>query len=301
MKNVYFYAMYLTVDEVPLSHTEIKTIFDEVFGAMGVGDVDTKTIEIDGPSTKIFIDKTWETDDYLYGNLGRIKENNAIQIRDFTTCETSDVLNSSEINKKGVEIYTHFLMDYKTGIICTVRSPGAPSITSLCGIIKKKGDEYEAVTKPVFNVGAEKIEKLMECDVLYYIDMSHAIPNPSVLGPMGMGTDEIYELTNAGIGQSYARTVYRGGIRKPLLKGNSKIKQVVNKFVENIQNYDNLIFDAKIDGEEEDTYNLVEQFAKEKINIPDSTERVAYSEELRLCFIEVYEQNKSRLKTNCGR
>lgn len=301
-KNVYFYAMYLIEDEKPIDHTNIKTIFDEVFNSTGVkvfGGI--KSIEIESPSSKIYIDKKWENDNYLYGSIGRIKENNSIQIRDFVTCETSDVLDSSLIDKRGLEVFTYFLMDYKTGIVCAVKNLGAPSIRTLCEIIKKKGEEYDAVTKPIFNIGPEKIEKLMKCDILYSIDMSHAIPDPSVLGPMGMGTKEILKLTKAGVGKSYARTIIRGGMRKALLKGNSKIKNVVKSFIDNIQDYDKLIVHAKIEGEEEDGYNLVEQFAKEKIKISDSTERAVLSDELKLCFIDVYEQNKERLKLNCGR
>jgi len=293
-RNVFFYAMYLTKDEISIDYRKLSSLIHDIFKGV-------KTIEIDGTFSKIYIDNIWETENYLYGRLGRINDPNSIQIRDFSTYETSDVLDQSLIDKKGLETFTYFLFDYETGIISTVRSMGAPSISSLCGIIKKKGDGYDATTKPVLNVGSEIIEKLLSSDILYNVDISHAIPSPKVLGPMGLGNDEIFALTKAGVGQSYARTVYRGGLKKPLLKGNGPIRDVVNSFVKNIQNYDKLIIEAKIEGEEIESFNLVEQFAKDKIKITDSTERSVLSDELRHRFVEIYEENKERLRLNCGR
>ena len=106
-KNIYLYEVTIkdvsTGNEVPL-HL-YKTLIQSIITAKSHnGAIKLSTPE--EPETML-LDIIEDTEAYLFARLNRKRLNNSMQKRNYTTYETSDVLQPDEVELNGVEAFTY--------------------------------------------------------------------------------------------------------------------------------------------------------------------------------------------------
>ena len=297
-KNLFFYSIYLKSNERNLNYKHFKKIFFDVFqqNCVKISDnVDAMNIE-----EKVYIDVLWKENNFLYGRIGRIKENTSIQLRDTTTLETEEVLDSKTAKKKGIEIFTYFLIDFDAGIVCSAYSFGAPSIKNLCKIVEKKDEAYSAELIRIVTAGTDILEKLWNCDILYSIEYATPVPSPEFLGNMGIKDRKLLETASESV--KYVRAELKGGPRTPLAKTKDAFMQIAKPFTNNSEDFGSLKIKAKIDGEGMETFDILEQYSKHVIDVPGNIYgRDEYQETLKPIMLSAYKSEKNKLKSYCGR
>ena len=141
-KNIYLYEVTIkdesTGNEVPL-HL-YKTLIQSIITAKSHnGAIKLSTPE--EPETML-LDIIEDTEVYLFARPNRKRLNNSMQKRNYTTYETSDVLQPDEVELNGVEAFTYCILGYKHGILSIVNSKGAPTANTLSRIFSLYCRQY---------------------------------------------------------------------------------------------------------------------------------------------------------------
>lgn len=140
-RNVFYYS--LEVKEVTSNKdvTEnLKHIYKEIFEKnCRIEDGGLKTLSLN--SGQVTLDILEETEEFLFGRVGKETEHYNIIKRDTKTLRSQEVL-SNDDEDIVLQVCTYFLLSYKTGIVGFVFGKSAPSVNALISIITDYSDDY---------------------------------------------------------------------------------------------------------------------------------------------------------------
>lgn len=98
-------------------------------------------IEVDSIDPKIVLD-IFDDQHYLFGRICKKKSNNAILQRDYSSLEPTEVFTPAEARRKGIEVFTFFMIDYTKGIISIANAQDAPGANILNNILDNYNSDY---------------------------------------------------------------------------------------------------------------------------------------------------------------
>lgn len=100
----------------------------------------TPDIEADDIQPKIILDIFDDKTSIMFGRICKKKLNNEILQRDYTSLMPTEVFTPTEARRKGIEVFTYFIIDYDTGIISIANAKDAPG----AGILNNMLDYYSS-------------------------------------------------------------------------------------------------------------------------------------------------------------
>lgn len=265
-KTVYFYAIYLkdrkgTEHDYGLIQSKINKVFTDNCINNGKNDA----LILEEGDNQVTLDVLSNDGDYLFGRMGRIKENNTMQFRHYSTLSTEEVLDQKTARMKGVEVFTYFLLDYNTGILSMVLGQSAPRARYINNILSKYDNEFitdiEAIGDPSI------IKQIFNNDILAEIAYTIAVPNSQVLGEdvIGLSRKQITAIKKSNTKQ--LQVVLKPESRGIMAQGTELVKSIVKPFVDEREKYKSVRIKAKeLDGYMQD-YDLLDSYCTYKINI----------------------------------
>lgn len=152
-KKAYFYWIELLDNQNNKKDiSELKPIFQNIFKENS----SNKCLKLDDKiDNKVKMD-ILRDDNYLFCKLSKEKDNALIQIRDSETNKANLVINPRDIDKKAIEIYTYFLLDYQQGIVSIIHGRSAPSEKILINILDRYNTNYKLQINNVFSIDSYK-------------------------------------------------------------------------------------------------------------------------------------------------
>jgi hypothetical protein len=125
----------------------LEKILLDIVKSKGISGDECKTIDLtpditaDNVLPKMVLD-IFENDLFLFGRICRKKANNAILQRDYDSLVASEVFTPSEAMRKGIEVFTYFIIDLAKGIISIANAKDAPGAGILNNLLDHYNSEY---------------------------------------------------------------------------------------------------------------------------------------------------------------
>ena len=263
-KNVYFYALSLFDSNTnkELKHTKVNGLFEEIFKT----NVKNKALVLEEGEKRVTMDILFNDISYLFGKVGRVKENSTLQYREFKTLENYDVLNPMEKHSKGVEIFTYFLFDYKHAILSIISGQSAPGAKIINNIIGNYNDEYYTEINPISDPQSVK-SLFKEGSTLFDVTYTVSVPDSKVLGELiGLDRNQITMLRRSNSRE--VEITIRNKPRKLLTDSLDTIKELITSFQSKRTDYVKVSFMGKSQNSQTQEYPLDEKMFTYSVDIP---------------------------------
>lgn len=265
-KTVYFYVIYLKdKGGKECDYRLIKERINNVFGNNCINNGKNDALILEEGDNQVTLDVLSNGGDYLFGRMGRIKENNTMQFRHYSTLSTEEVLDQRTARMKGIEVFTYFLLDYNTGILSMVLGQSAPRARYINNILNKYDNEFIADIEAIGDPSI--IKQIFNNDILAEIAYTIAVPNSQVLGEdvIGLSRKQIAAIKKSNTKQ--LQVVLKPESRGFMAQGTELVKSIVKPFVDEREKYKSVRIKAKeLDGYMQD-YDLLDSYCTYKINI----------------------------------
>lgn len=212
-KNIWYYKLVVSDrknEKTILSGDELKTLFDQLQKSKYAKynkEKDIYSIKIprhknvkndDAIDRKsAILDIYVNNDDYLFGTISNEKDPNTAQKRNNSNLETSDILLEDEKSLAHFEIFSYFMIHYKTSIISFVKSGGGPGVTKFCDLVNIL-EKYTIAVPAV--IRSDTVDMIYASDYINQLTFSTVTPSMSALGALGLSDNQLSELSDSDIG-----------------------------------------------------------------------------------------------------
>lgn len=295
-KTIYYYTVSIKNEMNNRDETSnIKTIFDQIFQDNCVVNnedgVERRSLLLSTGLKQVTMDIIINNENYLFARVGKIKSNSDMQFRDRQTLANYDVLGHEEVRSKGVEICTHFLLDYTIGIVGFIFGQSAPSANILNNIINNYNDErfmcLENIASP------ESINALCtDGAVLNKINYTFTIPSPEILSYLGLSRTQIDALGDMDTRE--IQLSIKNEPRKSLSKARDAIGTLIDAFRVDRNNTRNLTFTGKSSVSSAQKYSFDVSNISYSIDIP--LDRVENGERVSLIPSELADEVYGKMR-----
>ncbi|WP_018249808.1 hypothetical protein [Orenia marismortui] len=126
-------------------------------------------------------------DEYLFARLGKTKNDTAVHLRDRIDLKPAEI---EKEDNQDIEIYTYFLLNFKTGIVTFINTLSAPSITVLNDLITQFVSQKNIGTEILPILTKDVVDIIKGKGVISNIQFSVALPSDEVLGYKEIGLNE---------------------------------------------------------------------------------------------------------------
>lgn len=130
-----------------LDYKNLEPILKEIFTRKAVDGIDCKMLDLtpninaDDIDPKIILD-IFDSTSFLFGRICKKKSNSAILQRDYVSLVPAEVFTPAEARKKGIEVFTYFIIDYTKSIISIANAQDAPGAGILNNILDNYNSAY---------------------------------------------------------------------------------------------------------------------------------------------------------------
>lgn len=302
-KTVFFYGIYL---EGPFngqeeSYLKLKSIFNDIFSKKAVHNGTNNALVLEKEPRQVTLDILEDTDDFLFGRLGRVRENNEMQFRNLKTLSCEDILDPLSLDIKGIEAITYFLIDYKKGILSIIKGQHAPHQTYLNNIINHYNPNFTMKLKPIINT--DVVRTILNGDYIREIVYDMAIPSPEMLDKIpGLSENQVMGL-RTGDGNKISISISSETKRKPILKFKNDIEKSINEFLDRRDLFKNVRFKTSIEGKSPEFYNLIDSAFTSKVDIDSEIKNDRRKQEIEFNkkLKQAYNSKKRDLLVCCDR
>ncbi len=170
-RKTYFYKIVIEGGYGSLKE-KFKTVFEQHLASGHL-----KLIEGDINNQRVVLDVIRDNENFLFCRMGKEKDRNSIMLRDNENLDASDL----ELrDNTSIEMFTHILLDYTTGILCYIMNKSAPSISVLKHVFTDYSDN--AIMKQVSIPNNSAIRRLYTPDsAITSVTIDLPVPSPEYL------------------------------------------------------------------------------------------------------------------------
>ena len=303
-KKVYFHKVALFKENFSneVDYKQLKELYKEIF------DIESKnkSLLLNNKNGQVTLDIVKNDGNFLYGKLGKIRDKNSFQFRDTYTNMTKPIIAPGEEEHIGIENFTHFILDYETGIISLVVGQASPKAKVMQSIFDKYNDTYKSKIDHIPNI--ELYKELFKGN--------SKLNNITLSLPLMVANEEIFkDLNIENIGNkaliknaTSIEVTFKSNKAKPLQETKDDNSQDMRELIEAIISSEDDILDAYVkgnpDGEKQKKYSLFNQMYYDTIDIGkasdyDSLEGNVLDQMTERYFREilgVYKSHKSKLR-----
>lgn len=268
-KKAFFYKM-IYKQNGKKKNVSSRDFFEDVIAKHGVktGTASDKiiSVQITHDERPITLDILDYKSKYLFARIGKIKPNSDMQFREYDTLQTSDVLSFAELNVKGVEIFTYFILEYSSNIVGFVYGKSAPHISSLENLSNLSKWGYELEIQPIAHT--DTVANLSrKGSALKSISYEISTPSDRLLGGAGLDKETIADINEEnGIMMS---VVVKADPYYNLIEDHNVIRKVLTKLRAN-KEIKKLKVRAKEPFRKMRDYNLLDDYLFYNVNIEET-------------------------------
>lgn len=301
-KTVSFYGIYLSNalhQEEP--YTLLKSIFSDIFLKHSVNNGTNGVLVLEKGKKQVTMDILSDTDDFLFGRLGRLRENNEIQFRNLKNLSCEEILTPLDADEKGIEAITYFIIDYKKAILSIIKGQYAPHQGCLNNIINYYKPDYTMELKAIVN--KDSISTILKGDFIREIVYDMSVPSPELLTRLpGLSEQQVMELRK-GDTNRLSISITTETKRGALVKCKDGIKGIIQDFTENSSIFKDIKFKTKLQGKSPEYYSLMDSIFTYKVNISNECKnnRLEQEKEFYERLKEAYNEEKEDLLVYCDR
>jgi hypothetical protein len=307
---VYFYKLSLYTEQImqPLdgqttvrryyqNNDEIFNAFNQVYPARFSNNGTFRAIALEPGVNQVTFEVIDLVGQQLFARIGRINDNNTIQLRDTATLASNDINRGAT---QGIETYTYLLIDFSTSIISYVGTQGAPGINKLWALFENNIPDLHAEIIPIAE--NDVMEIIRHKRTIANVKFTVSLPSDQVLGMDGYGIDRrdfdaVRNLKHQTI------TIALQAEREQSLFENSNtaidmVNGVLRKF--NRDNIRDISVSAKDPDENIHSYGILEHEITRKVPLRRDDQTGGLNMfEVKDRLVEVYSQNRNNLVRNC--
>lgn len=269
----------------------LKEIIDEILSSTRVQD-GYKSIDIspdispNDVEPKEVID-LFDDPQYLFGRVCRKKPNNAILKRDYSTLQAQEVFAPEELNSRGIELFTFFILDYDKGILSIVNAKGAPGKSSISSLVELYKPEFclEFVDIP----NADGIKLLYDSALPELSKLEFDVPTPNaefLQRVLNLDEDVIREMIQDNV--MTASILLKPVPYGKLLRNKENIKNILDVLFRKKGNFSKTVVRGNSEKFSSRNFDLNAQFFTYPIDV--KTYRVIRGKKVNYSLMDVVEQ-----------
>lgn len=186
----------------------------------------------------------FDDDKYFFGRVCRKKANNTVIKRDYGTLRADSVFNDKEIQDKGIEIYTFFILDYEKGILSVVNTKGAPNFKAFDSLCKNYSPKYKFDFVSIPNEDGISVLYGSASPEISKLEFEIPSPNAEFLQDvLGLHEDVIRDMIKYGVFSSVI--TLKAMPYQKLLSRKENVKEVLDILISKRKNYSRAIVRGK--------------------------------------------------------
>lgn len=292
-KKVYYYTFEVNDNEERrvLQPQEARNLFNNIFNDYCVRNEGMSHLALNPNESvleRVTMDIISNNNNYLFGRIGKFKDNSESLVRNFNTFEVSSVGDEERF----LEIYTYFILDYTYGVIGYINGRSAPKAFSLEGIVSLHGDRYNMTVSNI--VSPETVRALSTPGAtIGKIEYSYRIPDIRLLAHLGLSREAIASLEETDY--ETVDIIIKNSNRRSLTGQIEIIRRLINSFSNN-GNIDNKKFKGKIPNASSQKYGFEMENYSTNVDVP--TTRIENGNLIRFSLEEIAEQVTARLRAS---
>lgn len=273
--KVYFYQVDLcstnNEHEMEYDGELLKTTIDTLIEQRGRQQNNYISIDI-SPTRETTNAKPKETldffqdDAFFLGRLCRKKPNNQIIKRNYETLSADSVFEPREEESYGIEEYSFFLLDPRTGILLMATKQGAPSQRALSALSNTFGLDIMMKFKEIPNNDGVRLLYDSSSPEISRISVELPAPDPEFLQRvLGLPDGDIMTMLRDGV--AHVDLVLKPEPRTAIMKGEQAVKGTINHLRRHLPGYEKAVVRGKSNSFTTRDFDLKEQFFSYTIDI----------------------------------
>lgn len=292
-KKVYYYTfeVFDNIIQRKLIPQETRNIINDIFNQHSNINNNSRHLVLNPEGNvleRVTMDIILNNEAFLFGRIGKYKDNSESLMRNINTNEAFNVGNEEMF----LEIYTYFIIDYSYNVIGYLNGKSAPSVFELKGIVNSYEEEKIMSLQNI--VSGETVRALnTEGATLSKIEYSYRIPDIRILAQLGLSREQVINLQQTDY--KNVEISIKNESRKNLANELPLIRSLIESFSENT-NLEKKKFKGKVPEASSQEYGFEVENYSTTIDVP--TTRVENGNLIRYSLEEIADQVSTRLRTN---
>ena len=224
--------------------------------------------------------------------IGKQNPSDMVALRDKTSLESEKV---SMTSNQLLELYTFFLIDFKTGIVSYISISGNPSISAIKNFFQKNYDRHKIVAHLAAITTDNILQTLLNKKIISKIRLTVAVPSSDFLSEqLGLDINDFYELDNVKTRTTTYNIVANRNknIFHTPNKASDFIQSIKDKFGKNLKG---LQVNAKDLDESSQSYDLLQYRYTRKVTLEDDMLQKLNETKIIKILKDTYNSNKEEL------
>lgn len=310
-KKVNFFTvdLYDTVSYTKKDYLELKNLLNAIIERNAAQIDDFLVLDLSRENELHYVADIFSyAEKYLFMRISNQKPSGGYLHRDYTTNIPAGVLDGTNEEKEGIEVYTYALLDYETGILSIVNQQSAPNYKIINYIFGKYNTNYYLDFKPIPNPdGIDRIYRAEEPRISQ-VEIEVPVPSAEILEQMfGWNAEEILDIQ----GNELKATMKLSSVnRRMITDDEDETRGLIDCIKSKITEYNKARIRAKATGIKTQDYSFFDENFSYPIEIPTYTiisgAKYYYSaDDLIIIYRDnlqmAYSENKALLKTISNR
>lgn len=250
-KTVEFKRLDLKKNAKDVEYRELKGIFNKIFEEKCVDNGKYRSLDLspdiqpESVEPKKILD-LFEDGAFLFGRVCKKKSRNALLRRDYETLKAEEVFNDTDSLKKGIEVFTFFILDYTKGILAIANAKDAPGATILNNILQNYCPEYTIEFTDIPNENG--VNALYNSTNPELTKVEFEITRPDIeylLRVVGLNEESVLEIVNDKT--ILANVTIKAQPYKKLETDQNKIKKVIDILKSKKDEYNKVVVTGRSD------------------------------------------------------
>jgi len=203
----------------------------------------TPNIAADDVDPKIILD-VFDHAHFLFGRICKKKSNSAILRRDYESLVPEEVFTPTEARKKGIEVFTYFILDYNKGIISIANAKDAPGAHILNCILDNYNSTFVMKFTNIPNEDGINVLYNSESPEITRLEFEVPSPDPQYLQKiLKLSEEEIAYIASSDLVTT--TVTLKANPYKALEKDYNKVREIINIVKANNYKYKNTVVTGK--------------------------------------------------------
>lgn len=228
----------------------------------------------------------------VFAKIGKQNGADTVALRDQHTLESEEV---PMTDTQALELYTYFLLDFETGIISYIGIGGIPKISAIRGLFDFNLLESSITSRIAAIMTRDILDTVMRKRVISKFEVTVAVPNDTVLTEYLANPGDFDDLCNVQARTATYKIV--ANRNKNFLRNNDRLGNLVASISEKFgDKLLKLSVRAKDDGENAQSYNLLEYCFTKTVPLGTKDQVVLKQQDYRDALYLTYNRNKDELQ-----
>lgn len=264
-------SLYELGTDKEISYKKLKPLFQNILKKHGIDNDKCSSIDLDPDITasdvkpKLILDVLRDDNETIFGRICRQKDRTAILRRDYETLKARDVLTNSQAVRVGIETFTYFILEYKTGILSIVMAKDVPGASSLNKLFLEYSKYYISLENIPNKNGIELFYESKSPEISQF-EFDIANPDAELLQKV-LKIDEKQLIDTIKNGVKNARIILKAEPYKKIETDKKNIKRALTELTKKKNCYENVRVKGRSEDFDSHIYDLQDEYFSYPIKV----------------------------------